>query len=199
MPFVGEPSLDNYDVVVNVRTPNSSRFSANTFAIFGQDENFDEWASAWILFWTSELTFRPTEQIRVEGRYALQQYWRKTDWSSVRVRQIPRLKLEYQLTRAIFFRFVGQYDATNVDDLRDDSRTEGRIVVSDGRGGFEPVLGWTHNDFSYDLLFSFEPSPGTVIFAGFGSSLTESESFRFRRLERTHDGFFAKLSYLFRT
>ena len=199
LPFIGEPSLDNFDVVVNVRTPSSSRFSANTFAIFGQDENFDEWASAWILFWTSELAFRPTEQIRVEGRYALQQYWRKTDWSSVRVRQIPRLKLEYQLTRAIFLRFVGQYDATHVDDLRDDSRTEGRIVVSDGLGGFERVLGWTHNDFSFDVLFSFEPSPGTVIFAGYGSSLTEAESFRFRRLERTRDGFFAKLSYLFRT
>ncbi len=198
VPFVGEPSLDNYDIVVNVRTPRSSRFSANTFALFGQDENFDEWASAWILFWTSELAFRPTEQIRVEGRYALQQYWRKTGWSSVRVRQIPRLKLEYQLTRAIFLRFVGQYDATNVDDLRDDSRTDGRIVVPNGLGGFEPVLGWTRNDFSFDVLFSFEPSPGTVIFVGYGSTLTEEDSFRFRRLERTHDGFFMKLSYLFR-
>ena len=97
----------------------------------------------------------------------------------------PRLKLEYQLNRAIFFRFVGQYDASNVDDLRDDSRTNGPIVVPDGNGGYEPVLAWTRNDFSFDALFSFEPGPGTVIFAGYGSSLTEQDSFKFNRLERT--------------
>jgi hypothetical protein len=49
-----------------------------------------------------------------------------------------------------------------------------------------------------DGLFSFEPSPGTVILAGYGSSLTEEDSFRFQRLERTNDGFFVKLSYLLR-
>ena len=197
-PFVGEPSLDNYDLMINVQTPRSPRFSANSFAIFGQDENFDEWSSAWILLWTTGVVFRPTEQIRVEGRYVRQQYMRKTDWSTVRVRDIPRLKLEYQLTRAIFFRFVGQYDATNVDDLRDDSRTNDPIVVPDGNGGYEPVLARTRNDFRFDALFSFEPSPGTVVFAGYGSSLTEDDSFRFNRLERLDDGFFMKLSYLFR-
>ena len=198
VPFVGEPSLDNYDLVLSVRTPRSPRFSANAFVIFGQDENFDEWSSGYIFLWRSNLVFRPTEQIRVEGSYIRQQYLRKTDWSTVRVRDIPRLKLEYQLTRAIFFRFVGQYNATNVDDLRDDSRTNEPIVVPDGNGGYERVLAWTDNDLRFDALFSFEPSPGTVIFAGYGSSLAEEDSFRFRRLERLNDGFFMKLSYLFR-
>ena len=198
VPFVGEPSLDNYDLVLSLRTPKSPSFSANAFVIFGQDENFDEWSSAYIFLWRSDLVFRPTEQIRVEGSYIRQQYLRKTDWSTVRVRDIPRLKLEYQLTRAIFFRFVGQYDASDVDDLRDDSRTNDPIVVPDGNGGYEPVLGSSDNDFRLDALFSFEPSPGTVIFAGYGSSLTEEDSFRFNRLQRTSDGFFMKLSYLLR-
>ena len=198
VPFVGEPGLNNYDLVLTVQTPRSPRFSANTFVIFGQDENFDEWASAYIVLWTSGLVFGPTERIRVYGRYVRHQYLRKTDWSAVRVRDIPRLKLEYQLTRSIFFRFVGQYDATNVDDLRDDSRTNDPIVVPGGDGGYERVLEWTRNDFRMDALFSFEPSPETVIFAGYGSSLTEEDSFRFRRLERLNDGFFMKLSYLFR-
>lgn len=35
-------------------------------------------------------------------------------------------------------------------------------------------------------------------FAGYGSSLAEEDSFRFRGLSRTGDGFFTKLSYLFR-
>ncbi len=195
---MGEPALDNYDLVLTVRTPRSPRFSANTFLIFGQDENFDEWASAYILFWTTDLVFRPTEQIRVEGRYVRQQYVRKTDRSTVRVRDIPRIKLEYQLTRSIFFRFVGQYDATSVDELRDDSRTNDPIVVPDGNGGYERILERTRNDFRVDALFSFEPSPGTVIFAGYGSSMTEEDSFKFNTLERLDDGFFMKLSYLFR-
>ena len=49
-----------------------------------------------------------------------------------------------------------------------------------------------------DWLFSYVPSPGTVLFAGYGSSLTEPEAFRFRHLERVRDGVFVKLSYLFR-
>ena len=54
------------------------------------------------------------------------------------------------------------------------------------------------NDFRVDLLLSFRPTPGTVLFLGYGSSLTESEPFKFRDLERVRDGFFAKVSYLFR-
>jgi len=47
-------------------------------------------------------------------------------------------------------------------------------------------------------LFSYKPTPGTVVFLGYGSSLTEADAFRFRHLTRTADGFFLKLSYLFR-
>lgn len=198
IPFVGEPSLDNYDIVLSVRTPKSPRFSANAFVILGQDENFDEWASAYIALLRSNLVFRPNEKIRVEGSFIRQAYWRKTDWSRVRTRDIPRLKIEYQLSRYIFFRFVGQYDATNVDALRDDSRTNDPIVVPDGNGGYTRVAGWSKNDFQVDALFSFEPNPGTVIFAGYGSTLAEDESFRFNHLRRKNDGFFLKLSYLFR-
>ena len=93
---------------------------------------------------------------------------------------------------------MGQYDATNVDALRDDSRTNDPIVVPDGNGGYTRVAGWSKNDFQVDALFSFEPNPGTVIFAGYGSTLAEDESFRFNHLRRKNDGFFLKLSYLFR-
>ncbi len=46
---------------------------------------------------------------------------------------------------------------------------------------------------------SYVPSPGTVVFAGYGASLTEPDAFRFRDLERVRDGFFLKLSYVLRT
>ena len=73
----------------------------------------------------------PTEQIRVNGGFQLQQYKRRTDRTIVGQRKIPRLKLEYQLSRAIFFRFVGEYDAYRQDDLRDDSRTDLPIFLFD--------------------------------------------------------------------
>ena len=151
-----------------------------------------------MVLWSSNLVFRPTEKLRAEWSYARQQYLRKTARPSARLRSLPRIKLEYQLTRDIFLRFVGEYDAVNVDALRDDGRTNNPLVRSDGYGGYERVLAQTHNNFGFDALFSYEPNPGTVVFAGYGSTLTEQKSFRFHSLERRDDGFFVKLSYLFR-
>ena len=106
--------------------------------------------------------------------------------------------MEYQLTRSIFFRFVGQYQATNIDELHDQSRTEAPIYILNDEGALERAVGSTKNDLRFDALFSYEPSPGTVVFAGYGSSVTEDDSFHFDNLRRTSDGFFMKLSYLFR-
>jgi len=54
-------------------------------------------------------------------------------------------------------------------------------------------------DYVYvDWLFSYRPTPGTVAFLGYGSSLVEPSAFRFAGLSRVSDGFFVKLSYLFR-
>jgi hypothetical protein len=114
-------------------------------------------------------------------------------------RRIPRLKVEYQLTRAIFFRVVGEYDANRRDALRDDSRTELPIVIRDPvTGTYEPAGRAERNRFRVDWLFSYQPTPGTVVFAGYGSTLSEPEGLRFRDLRRDRDGFFLKVSYLFR-
>ncbi len=198
VPYVGTPELQNYLISLRLTTPSSPRFAGSVSWIAGQDENFSEWASAYISFLTVQATWRPTDRIRIEGRLVSQRGWRPDDWSAERKVDIPRLKLEYQLTRSIFFRFVGQYQATNIDDLHDQSRTEAPIFIRNETGELEPALAWTENDFRVDALFSYRPSPGTVIFAGYGSSMTEDVSFRFNRLERTSDGFFVKMSYLFR-
>ncbi len=197
-PYVGVPKIATYNLSLGLTLPQSQHFSGSTSLLIGQDVNYDEWAPGYLFLWRNTLVWRPTDQLRMEGSFVRQQYLRTVDRSTLRIRDLPRLKIEYQLTRAIFFRFVGQYDATNVDDLRDDTRTEDPILVRNHDGVYEPALGWTRNDFRVDGLFSFEPSPGTVIFVGYGSSLTEEDSFRFERLERTSDGFFVKLSYLLR-
>jgi hypothetical protein len=51
------------------------------------------------------------------------------------------------------------------------------------------------NGFRLDLLASFEPTPGTVAFLGYGSSLESDREFNWSRLERMNDGFFVKLAY----
>ena len=52
--------------------------------------------------------------------------------------------------------------------------------------------------FHVDMLLSYQPVPGTVILAGYGSNMLDAGEFGFRNLTRTDDAFFAKLSWLFR-
>ena len=105
--------------------------------------------------------------------------------------------MEYQVARPFFVRLVGEYAMERQDSLRDDSRTNLPIYLADGEGGFARAAGFRDNRFRADVLFAYRPTPGTVIFAGYGSTMTEPESFKFRELRRTRDSFFAKVSYLF--
>jgi hypothetical protein len=116
----------------------------------------------------------------------------------VQIGRIPRLKVEYQLSRAIFVRIVGEYDSSKQAALRDETRTFAPILLRQPDGSFEPAAAFTSNRLRADWLFSYQPSPGTVLFAGYGSTLTEPDALRFRSLDRTSDSFFVKLTYLFR-
>jgi len=75
------------------------------------------------VFATYSLDWRPSEKIRVSPQYQLQSYARRSDGSTVGDRRIPRVKVEYQVSRPIFVRVIGEYDARRQDALRDDSRT----------------------------------------------------------------------------
>ena len=139
----------------------------------------------------------------MDGNYQLQSFERRTDGSMAAIRRIPRMKLEYQATRAIFVRWVGEYDSQYQAALRDDSRTELPIVVRGADGTYRRALGFRRATFRNDVLFSYQPAPGTVIFAGYGATLEDpvllpKDLDRNPGLRRTRDGFFLKLSYLFR-
>jgi hypothetical protein len=140
IPYTGTNRLNNLDLVLNMSTPQFQKFSGSLMVIVGRDENFFEWAPANIAIVTANANWRPTEQLRMNFLYNHQQYIRPSDWSNVGLRRIPRVKLEYQLSRAIFVRFVGQYDANFRDDLRDNSRTEDPILIHDpGTNTFTPT------------------------------------------------------------
>ena len=200
IPFTGTPRIANLDYVVSVGSPNFKHLNFSVFYIWGRDENFFEWASADIDYLTLNADWRPTTQLRVSHSYVMQSYRRRTDGSLVGRTQIPRLKTEYQFSRAIFLRYIGQYVAEDRTALVD-SRTGLPLLPSPlGESSFGPSGAEVVNEFRNDLLFSYKPTPGTVFFVGYGASLTEPDAFRLSRdrLRRTADGFFLKASYRYR-
>ena len=137
-------------------------------------------------------TWHPTASLRAEALWTHQRITRAQGGSRFSTADIPRVKLEYQLTRAIFFRYIGQYFAQHQAALLD-PRTGQPILVNNAPAGPATV-----NDFRSDVLFSCKPTPGTVFFFGYGASLDEPDAFRFRGMRRAGDGFFLKASYLYR-
>jgi hypothetical protein len=201
VPFVGRASINNYDAVFSWGTPQWQRFSGDGFILFGRDENFNEWAPGYIIWADFGGEWRPTDRLRVQGRYNETRVMRPDDWSVAEVTQIPRVKVEYQVSRPFFVRLVSQYVAFKDDALQDDGRTDRPILLRAPDGTFHASTVQRHNELQFDWLFSYQPNPGTVIFAGYGSTLTDlaaRRTFETEALTRTQDGFFVKLSYLFR-
>jgi hypothetical protein len=201
IPFTGRPRIPNRDYVLSFDTPEFKHFSGNAFILWGNDENFFEWSPGRIIIHNFGLTWRPTGKLRIDGTYALQQVRRRSDGSLVNVAHLPRLKLEYQLSRPIFLRLVGEYGHEKQDSLRDDTRTGAPLLIFDPAvGDYVRTSAFTRNSFRGDILFSYQPNPGTVAFLGYGSTLLDPldpAAPRASGLRRSEDGFFLKLSYLF--
>jgi hypothetical protein len=60
------------------------------------------------------------------------------------------------------------------------------------------VLGGDIGSLQTDWLVSYEPTPGTVAFFGYGDTRAGLETSSFSDLERRSDGFFVKLAYQWR-
>ncbi len=197
IPFVGVGRIPNRDYVLNLATPQWARFNGSILYIFGQDENFFEWAQANINYISASANFRPTDQLRVAATASYQDFYRRTDGSRVGRNMIPRVKVEYQFTRSIFLRMVGEYNLQEHDDLRDETRTFYPLLI-----GGQRALASRSASLHGDWLFSYQPNPGTVLFLGYGSQGNATpnplERFNYQPLVRANDYFFVKFSYLFR-
>ena len=196
--YTGTANLSNLDWVLSVGTPEFRKFSFNTFIIVGQDENFPEWSLAKIFSLQSTLNVRPTEQLRLAGTLTYDTFDRKTDGTRVQSRGAQRLRMEYQVTRQMFVRLIGEYSVTKQDALRDDSRTNLPVYLRSATGTYAPASAFERGRGRVDFLFSYLPSPGTVFYVGYGDALQSNRPAGPERLQRTRDVFFLKLSYLFR-
>lgn len=198
IPFTGVGRLPNRDYVLTLATPQFKYFGFSGTAIWGRDDNFFEWAPSDIGYYSFAANWRPTNRLRIDGTYNWQYYDRPSDHSRVGNTRIPRVKVEYQATRAFFVRLVGQYTSDYRDRLRDDSRTNDPLLIRNARGVLVLTSERLSNDLQGDFLLSYTPSPGKVVYAGYRSRFTEAQPFHFASVDRQSDGFFIKASYLFR-
>ena len=201
VPFTGTPRIPNRDWVLSLTTPQWSMFSFNALYLWGHDENFDEWASSFITYTQLGALIRPTARLRIEPSFQMQSYNRPSSGELVRTARISRVKTEYQIARPLFFRLVGEYRTTEHLTLRDEGRTFGTLLYRLPDGTFTDFAAMRRHSFRADWLLSYQPNPGTVFFAGYGStsypttpSLTAITETRYR----ANDAFFVKASYLFR-
>jgi hypothetical protein len=177
---------------IGVTTPTFRSFTASANVSTGEGAIFAEAVPGRALSLSASVDWRPASQVRVSAQWTRRTIARQRDDSRFSTEAIPRLKVEYQASRAIFLRFVGQYTAAKRSALVDG---QGRPILIDGVAAGAQGF----NDLRVDWLFSYRPSPGTLVYLGYGSSLAEPSAFAFGRdLRRVQDGFFGKVSWLFR-
>jgi hypothetical protein len=152
--------------------------------LFAEGAEGEGWSAA------GEIAVRPTASLRVGWSSGIETLNRVRTGDQFARSVLSRLKMEYQPARALFFRAVGDYRAERRAAL-EDART-GAPLLREG----VPVTAADARTLRIDLLASYEPSPGTVAFLGYGASLLDdplSQSWL-----RQSDGFFVKLAYQFR-
>ncbi|MGI9040354.1 MAG: DUF5916 domain-containing protein [Gemmatimonadales bacterium] len=171
-----------------VITPTWRQLGAELSYQRGRIPIFQEGASGSVRLLTGRVELRPAPTVRIAASGTAFQLFR-LDGSEFARSLIPRLQAEYQPSRALFFRAIGEY------------RSERRAALLAAGSGAPLFIGGAaqpagrSNGLRVDLLASFEPTPGTVVFLGYGSSLETDGDFNWSRLERVSDGFFVKLAY----
>ena len=171
-----------------VTTPTWRKLQAFVQYRRGRAAIFKEGATGrgWTL--TGEVDLRPTSNIRMAATATVFRLFR-LDGSEFARSTIPRLKVEVQPDRALFFLAIGEYRSDRRAELLDP--VTGAPLFVDGAAQPETDF----NGLRVDLLASYEPTPGTVAFLGYGSSLETDAEFNWSRLSRVNDGFFVKLAY----
>jgi hypothetical protein len=191
--FVPSDRIETVGSSFSVSTPQFRRFAASAGATIGNDVDFLETSRVRRIDYNGSLDLRPSSRLRINATYLASQFTRRATGERSALSRIPRMKAEYQLARPVFVRVVSQYTATRREALRD-PRTADVLLLASG----QPSQANGSNILRTDWLFSYRPTPGTVLFLGYGGSLSEEDPLAFSRLRRTGDALFVKASYLFR-
>jgi hypothetical protein len=184
--------FDAWNGGVNVSTPTFLSWDASLRLSYGATAIFPEAARGQFTSASVSLNHRPTNAVRLGVSLTAQQLRRARNDSEFARTLLPRVKLEVQPNRSLFFRVVAEY------------RSERQSAPVDPELGLPILVGNTPlppratDRLRMDWLASYEPTPGTVMFLGYGSTLRGDRPLTFRELTRTDDAFFLKVAYLFR-
>ena len=110
-PFVPSDRIGAVTTRFSVSTPQFARFHASVGFTAGHDVDFLETSRVHREDWDASLDVRPTSQLRLGATYRASTFTRLADDARTQRTRIPRLKVEYQITRSIFLRMVAQYTA----------------------------------------------------------------------------------------
>ncbi|MDZ4864480.1 MAG: DUF5916 domain-containing protein [Gemmatimonadota bacterium] len=183
---------DGFEFSTGFTTPTFRTINASAKVTRGRGAIFAEGGRGYETRVTSSLSLRPSGSIRMTASTTWSRITRARGGSEFARTIIPRLKLEFQPRRSLFFRVVSEYVSGRSAGL-EDARTGAPLSING-----TATAAAASNRLRVDWLASFEPTPGTVAFFGYGSSTDDTGPFKFRRLTRTSDGFFVKLAYQFR-
>jgi hypothetical protein len=188
---VSGPSLE-----LSATTPVFQTFNASATLRGGRAAIFAEGSDGDVRAASASLSARPTRAARLAFSTTYQRIERVRDGSEFARTILPRLRAEYQPSRAFFVRGIAEYRAERRAALRD-ARTGEPLRIG---GDLEPgaTAAFAANGMRLDLLASYQPTPGTVAFLGYGVSFTDRDAFAFDALTRTNDGLFMKLAYRIR-
>jgi hypothetical protein len=186
------PRVSGPGIAFTARTPTFQRFDATASIGAGRVAIFAEGAEGTQRSIGGSLSLRPGPALRFTLGTTWQEIHRARDGSEFARTVLPRLRAEFQPTRAFFLRGIAEYRAERRSALRD-ARTGEPLAI-----GGVPAAAAEANTLRVDLLASYQPIPGTVAFLGYGASLFEPEPFAFRDLARSADGLFIKLAYRIR-
>jgi hypothetical protein len=106
--FAPSPRTQALYGLLRVNTPQYSFFSGRFTTFLGRDVDFFETAPTHRTDVTADIDFRPSDQLRLTTSYLYSRITRWRDNSLLSSASVPRLKVEYQLSRPLFLRFVGQ-------------------------------------------------------------------------------------------
>jgi hypothetical protein len=191
-PYLPAPRLDNlFNGTVTVNLPSRRTLDASFGYTGGEVAVFAEGSEGRSQRFDATLGWRPTPGIRVEGLAALSRLTRAHDGSEVSRTLIPRLKLEVQPRRSLFFRVVSELRDERLDALR--AAGTQTVLYVDGIASTPSK----NRSLRTDWLVSYEPSPGTVAFFGYGNTMERPDD-EVRGLRQSVDGFFLKVAYQFR-
>jgi hypothetical protein len=181
-----------YTGTYSVTTPTWQKMNAKVENVRSQTPIFPEASEGHETRWTVTASLRPMTSIRADLSFVHSTILRDRDGSEFAQTTLPRLKVEYQPKRSLFFRMVGEYRSQQQAELQ--HAATGELLYVSGI----PTTLIAQKGLRLDWLASYEPTPGTAAYFGYGSALDSLGAFSFNDLRRLNDGFFLKLAYQIR-